>query len=785
MKKRTHFKLRKVKKQWITVAVTSATLGAGLLTFWQAEAEEMTSPSSPQQAQVRQNISPQISENTDNLLDTPENHLAEPEHQDETISQAPFETDKNSHQEESNPSQGKQENPVERKDTDKEQAKKGEATAEKEANNQSDTEITQPKTEQASQNKEAEKKEQNDPIIDPPKNQFVTDKQGHTFYYDEKGENPQGLFEVDGKKYYQDRYSGIYKNQLALTGYEGATYYFGQDGHPITNQWWEEEFYPRNRYYFGPDGKALKHWQTFDGHKVYFDDYGVLVRGSYRIDGKKYAFEKDTGYLITNRFFQYAPSNDWYYLNELGQFVNGYQTIDGKKYYFNDNGLQLKGLGFDSKQKLLYTDPNTGEINTNPLQTNRFYTNQSGQWFYITTNGELAKGLQIINGKKYYFSASGFQAKDQLVEIDGKKYYFAPDTGEMVEDRFAGIKSRNNYGSYIAWYYFGPDGAALTGEQTINGKQLEFYRSGEQIKGKLIDDGDSFRYYDTYTGEVVKNEFRYVGIGNNYTYSPYFYGWYYFDENGRAVIGWKEVDGKLLYFAKGPNPDLKYDYYHQKGGQIKGELWKIDGKLYYFDEWTGEKVTNRIVYYRESDYIIDGDGIATKSDKDFDEEMPPNAKNQFYLSPKGYYYYLEDDGKPVTGWQIINGRKIYFNERGRQIKNELKFIDGHYYYLDDKEGEAQANLLVSYVKGNGEKIQVYLKEDGSLASGWLTTNDNTYYFDSNSSPYPALVTGQLKEIDGKSYCFGNSGALLKNQTFNLKGKKYKADEKGVVTLIEP
>ena len=105
MKKRTHFKLRKVKKQWITVAVTSATLGAGLLTFWQAEAEEMTSPSSPQQAQVRQNISPQISENTDNLLDTPENHLAEPEHQDETISQAPFETDNNSHQEESKPSQ--------------------------------------------------------------------------------------------------------------------------------------------------------------------------------------------------------------------------------------------------------------------------------------------------------------------------------------------------------------------------------------------------------------------------------------------------------------------------------------------------------------------------------------------------------------------------------------------------------------------------------------------------------------------------------------------------------
>ncbi|NMX24862.1 hypothetical protein HGP05_10290 [Streptococcus sanguinis] len=80
---------------------------------------------------------------------------------------------------------------------------------------------------------------------------------------------------------------------------------------------------------------------------------------------------------------------------------------------------------------------------------------------------------------------------------------------------------------------------------------------------------------------MVKNEFRYIGIGNNYTYSPYFNGWYYFDEKGRAVIGWKEVDGKLLYFAKGPNPDLKYDYYHQKGGQIKGELWKIDGKLYF------------------------------------------------------------------------------------------------------------------------------------------------------------------------------------------------------------
>ncbi|NMX24863.1 hypothetical protein HGP05_10295 [Streptococcus sanguinis] len=105
----------------------------------------------------------------------------------------------------------------------------------------------------------------------------------------------------------------------------------------------------------------MKHWQTFDGHKVYFDDYGVLVRGSYRIDGKKYAFEKDTGYLI-KQIFPICTFNDWYYLNELGQFVNGYQTIDGKKYYFNDNGLQLKGLGFDLKQKLLYTDPNTVKL---------------------------------------------------------------------------------------------------------------------------------------------------------------------------------------------------------------------------------------------------------------------------------------------------------------------------------------------------------------------------------------------------------------------------------------
>ncbi|EMP70628.1 hypothetical protein D822_03589, partial [Streptococcus ratti FA-1 = DSM 20564] len=60
-----------------------------------------------------------------------------------------------------------------------------------------------------------------------------------------------------------------------------------------------------------------------------------------------------------------------------------------------------------------------------------------------------------------------------------------------------------------------------------------------------------------------------------------------------------------------PSYNSKLGYSHQEGGQIKGELFEIDGSLYYFDPDSGEKWTDRTLTYDGKTYHIDSQGKAS------------------------------------------------------------------------------------------------------------------------------------------------------------------------------
>ena len=106
--------------------------------------------------------------------------------------------------------------------------------------------------------------------------------------------------------------------------------------------------------------------------------------------------------------------------------------------------------------------------------------------------------------------------------------------------------------------YFGSDGAALSGWQTIGGKRY-YFDPAKQYHGARWEttiDG-KFYYFDTdcsmYTGLITWNR-----DGSKS----------FFDSNGVAVKGWKTVSGKTYYFG---------DSYYSQWEQT------IDGKFYYFD----------------------------------------------------------------------------------------------------------------------------------------------------------------------------------------------------------
>lgn len=119
----------------------------------------------------------------------------------------------------------------------------------------------------------------------------------------------------------------------------------------------------------------------------------------------------------------------------------------------------------------------------------------------------------------------------------------------------------------------------------------------------------------------------------------------------------------------------------------------------------------------------------------------------------GAICYLDKDGKPLLGWQEIEGKRYYFvPDAGIRATGWIQ-IDADRYYFD---------------------------ENGIVQTGWQTIEGKQYYFAEEGH----LVTGWA-EVDDVRYCFGKDGIPLEGWFEDRTGKYY-LDEKGrpVVGLQE-
>ena len=484
-------------------------------------------------------------------------------------------------------------------------------------------------------------------------NRFVTvnDK---TYFIGADSKAIKGATVIDNTEYFFDEKTGA---QVKGNFASNKKYYNSTTGALVINSYVQVD---KDWYYVGNVGKRLKGSQTINTVPVYFDPYdGKQSKGVFGNDG--YFYDKDSGAKIDLGTNRYVYINDnWYYLNGEGKILKGDQTIDGVQVHFDPYyGNQIKGEFTDSNGHAVKANSYTSPVkyydkNSGALVKGQYFSHD-GKWYYADAEGNILKGSQTIDGVHVYFDYNGVQAKDTV--LDG--YYYDKDSGarkELPRDQF--IKIGDDL------YYISSNGR--TGNITIDGKDYYVGRYGRVLRGSFNVYQEP-PYYDDETGEAVKK------TGFVKSYGRWYYieedgkkakglkeidgKLYFFSNNPMNKYETNEqVRGQLArpyFYISFPN---------------RAE----DNPTYYFDAETGAAVTNQFVYADGHWYYFGNDGKALLFDQVingqhlyFDYEGK-QVKGDFVTDYKGTRYYDENSGELVTNQtRTINGVTYHFDEIGR------------------------------------------------------------------------------------------------------------------------
>ena len=600
------------------------------------------------------------------------------------------------------------------------------------------------------------------------------------WYYYDKDLNPyQGVYTIDGVKYYFD-----YNGRLATSTYDRNTTYvsgnvlyaYNKDGivvaemNIVGNQWidFNDEWY-----YFDSNLNPYNGVHKI-GDKTYFfwsngrlattDTEGFL--SSIKSDNKLVVYNNkgevvECVDIVGNKWIEFNQ-NKYYFDSNLNPY-QGIQTIDGVEYFFTYEGQLAEYMdeAVASKDILVYVKDGKVIAKTKIEDEKLTYLNGKYYYYYPSDYGDYYYayyGVHEIDGKKLFFKNGELQTSDSdeiLTESTGDYIYAYNNKGEVV----ATVKKAAGWIQVAdEWYYFDENLDEPYEIQRINGVDY-YFESGKLIKSKegisvttAWDKDTSYIIAYNDQGIIVEK----VKISEN-QWVKFRNKWYYFDEYGDPADGittikgvkYVFVDGELLT-ATGNNIDVACVYsnanYHvlvayDKNGIVKEttvitprKLTEFRGNKYLYDR-----------YYEPCTGWQEVDG--TKYHFDADGKMTIG-----WLEENDSWYYLDKDGQKTTGWLTLNGKKYYFDQEGKMVTGTVNISGKDYTFNESGELNVETPEVKSGWVQSGNKWYYY--DNNQKVTGYYTVENTKYYFDTNG----VMQTGWFK-VNGEDYYATSSGSI--------------------------
>ena len=355
------------------------------------------------------------------------------------------------------------------------------------------------------------------------------------------------------------------------------------------------------------------------------------------------------------------------------------ETIDEQEVtvYYQD-GEVLKGIQtIDGIRYFL--DETTGALHSSA----GFVTTSDGNSYYTDKDGVIQTGWVTVSGKLYYLDPStGIMKKSEIFKVDNSLYLSQADGSIAIKKGWVQTADNSRY------YVSNANGVLSTGWLNLSGTWYYLYPSDGKMAVGPFKDG-STPYVANSNGACLANSW--VKVGND---------WYLTNAACDCRLGWAKVDGAWYYLDPAQN------------GKMALGTFKEGGTLYVTDG-AGACWPNAWININGGWYLTNGSCACRTG----------------WAYTGGAWYYLDGNanGKMVTGWKTIGGKKYYMNASGA-MQTGWRFDGGYWYYLTSS---------------------------GAAATGWQTIDSQTYWFDSNG----VMAANCKKTIGGVEYEFTPSGAV--------------------------